>query len=225
MISSHCHSLQASTTYLHQVHEKSSKSSHLPIMEPTSVSVSPNRPACIRGSCSCGSCVYIGTMLPLSITFCHCIDCRKNSGAPFLSYGLFHNSALRWTGSHPGKAAPIKISPSHVKTSNEPIAVRGSCAECGSQLFMKYHCRPDGTSVVMGIVDEDSVSGILPAPKEHIFLSEKAQWFELAHDDGLQRHQSFNESFQNRFETWIRLGCPKRPDLATAGDAPVKARL
>jgi len=77
---------------------------------------------------------------------------------------------------------------------------------------MRYHCRPDGTSVVIGLVDEASVVGQLPKPKEHIFLQEKAKWFSVYEDDGLARHNGFNEPFQNRFKEWVLEGCPRRAD-------------
>ncbi len=64
----------------------------------------------------------------------------------------------------------------------------------------------------MGIVDEASVVGQLPKPKEHIFLQEKAKWFRVCEDDGLARHNGFNEPFQNRFKEWVLEGCPRRAD-------------
>lgn len=78
---------------------------------------------------------------------------------------------------------------------------------------MKYHCRPDGTSVVMGIVDDGSIVGKLPRPKEHIFLGEKAQWWNIPNEDSIARHASFNESFQDRMKEWIAKGRQRRSDL------------
>ena len=77
---------------------------------------------------------------------------------------------------------------------------------------MKYHCRPDGTSVAMGIVDDASVIGKLPLPKEHIFLQEKAAWWELPRDDGIARYAAFNETWKGRLEEWIEGGCPAIAD-------------
>ena len=85
---------------------------------------------------------------------------------------------------------PIRITPSHLRVENTPIAVRGSCNVCGSPLFMKYHCRPDATSVVMGIMDDATVVGSMPAPKEHIFWGEKAAWFKIGGNDGLAKHEA-----------------------------------
>lgn len=81
---------------------------------------------------------------------------------------------------------------------------------------MKYHCRPDGISVVMGIVDDSTVVGSIVKPKEHIFLGERAKWWNLADDDGLARHEGFNLPFQSRLQAWYAEGCPRRADIGNA---------
>jgi hypothetical protein len=63
----------------------------------------------------------------------------------------------------------------------------------------------------MGIVDDASVAGEMPQAKEHIFLKEKAAWWSVPGDDGLARHEAFNETFQNRLKDWVVKGCPLRP--------------
>lgn len=182
-------------------------------MEPTSEPVSPETPIALTGSCACGLVVYRSRTLPLSITLCHCVPCRKASGAPFLSFGLFHNTALDWGGSGSQSAPPIKITPSPVLLNGYSIAVRGTCGNCGSPLYMKYHCRPDATSVVMGIVNDEDTVGIIVKPKEHIFLHEKALWWSTTEDDGLARHGGFNEEFQRRLKEWVAAGAPQRADV------------
>ena len=160
--------------------------------------------------------MYQSSTLPISITICHCIECRKASGAPFLAFGLFHNTALDWSNpSLDSDPPPIKLTASPVSEQNVSMAVRGSCGNCSSPLFMKYHCRPDGTSVVMGIVDDSKVIGSIVKPKEHIFVGEKAKWWELT-DDGVARHVGFNQPFQARLKAWYAEGCPKRTDIAHA---------
>lgn len=180
-------------------------------MEPTADLPTPPPPVLLRGSCSCSLVSYTSSSLPISMTLCHCTTCRKLSGAPFLSFGLFHNNALIWSSSSSQAETDIKLSAS-------PIAIRGSCRRCGSPLFMKYHCRPDGTSVTMGIADEGTAVGAMVRPKEHIFLSEKAGWWEISESDGLERHEAFNEPFQRRLAEWEAQGKKKRNDV---GDVQV----
>ena len=76
---------------------------------------------------------------------------------------------------------------------------------------MKYHCRPDVTHVAMGTVDDGSVVGEIVKPCEHIFLKEKAVWWKFSDDDdGIARHDGFDETFQRRFEEWEAKGSPRR---------------
>ena len=182
-------------------------------MEPTENTIPPGKTPVLHGSCACGQCIVSACTLPISVTLCHCIACRKVSGAPFLCFGRFHNDALEWSSSPLGSDAPIKETPSRRLIQGCPIAIRGSCGKCGSPLFMKYHCRPDGTSIAMGIVDNPGVIGKMPQPTAHIFLKEKAEWWSLPDNDGLARYDSFDEAYEKRFEEWISKGCIRRSDV------------
>ena len=66
----------------------------------------------------------------------------------------------------------------------------------------------------MGLVDDASVVGELPRAKEHIFLKEKAEWWNVPENDGMARHEALDRPFQNRLDEWIAKGCPQRPDGA-----------
>ena len=190
-------------------------------MESTSEPTTPPPPSAFSGSCACGKDVYHSSTPPLSITFCHCIECRKASGAPFLAFGLFHNTALQWVSSSADRKPPIRITPSPDSKWGPSMAVRGACGECGSPLFMKYHCRPDGTGMVMGIVDNSGINGPIPPPKKHILLSDQASCWNLPQGDGLARHYEFNEPFQARLRAWCTAGCPERTDVVASTNADV----
>lgn len=160
--------------------------------------------------------MYQSSTLPISITLCHCTACRKASGAPFLSFGRFHKTALHWSTTSPDGKLPLKITPSPISEQGVSMAVRGSCGDCGSPLSMKYHCYPDDTYVAMGTVDESKVVGSIVKPTEHMFLREKARWWELANDDGLAKHEGFDQPFQDRLRAWYAEGCPRRADIGYA---------
>ena len=55
--------------------------------------------------------------------------------------------------------------------------------------------------------------GEFARPKEHIFLREKAGWWEVKQDDGLEHHEWFNESFQRRLKEWETRGRERRLDV------------
>ena len=78
---------------------------------------------------------------------------------------------------------------------------------------MKHHCRPDVTSVTMGSVDEASVTGSLPKPNEHIFLTEKASWWDLDSKDSLERYETFDPPFEKLLHAWQESGRPSRKDI------------
>lgn len=181
-------------------------------MDPTvSPLPSPPPPTALQGSCLCGRVSYSSSTLPLAVTICHCVPCRKASGNPFLAFGLFHNSALQW---HILQPSPDKGSEADIRVDAlSNIAVRGYCRNCGTPLFMKYHCRPDGTSVPMGLIDDEQVFGTIRAPKEHIFLAEKARWWQLSETDEAEKYDGFNIQFQKRLREWESRGRPLRKDV------------
>ena len=79
---------------------------------------------------------------------------------------------------------------------------------------MKYLCRPQYTSVAMGIVDEGSVKGgEVPKPSKHIFLGEKAGWWEVGEGDGAERYEVCDEPFLEVLSKWEKDGCPARDDV------------
>lgn len=105
-----------------------------------------------------------------------------------------------------------------MKLTHSATAVRGSCRDCGSPLFMKYHCRPDGTDVAMGIVDADdeggNVLGEVEVPKEHIFWEKRLKWLDAGWDrDGLERCEGFPEGFRARLKEWEGKGRVRRGDV------------
>lgn len=81
---------------------------------------------------------------------------------------------------------------------------------------MKYHCQPDITHVNMGSVDDGSVVGHIVRPKEHIFLRDKAVWWEVRQDDGLEHHEGYDEPFQRRLKEWEAGGRERRSDIGDA---------
>ncbi|GAW19477.1 hypothetical protein ANO14919_089640 [Xylariales sp. No.14919] len=192
-------------------------------MEPTPKPASRGvLPVVLRGSCLCGMVRLESKMIPGAITICHCRECRKASGNPFLTFGLFHNDYIQWSVASSagtkrllgdladGDGGGIKL------TYYSDIAVRGWCPRCGTPLFMKYHCRPDGTSIAMGLVDNEHIVGALPPVKEHIFLADKAEWWKVPPDDGIARHDGFNEAFTRRLREWSDRGRPQRLDIPPA---------
>lgn len=70
-----------------------------------------------RGGCLCGAVRYEVEGEPLRVGLCHCLDCRKESGAVFSCFAVFPATAFRSTG--------------EVRTHSG----RSFCPVCGSRLF------------------------------------------------------------------------------------------
>jgi hypothetical protein len=66
---------------------------------------------------------------------------------------------------------------------------------------MKYKFQPENVSITAGSIDESSVKGSLVKPCEHIFLAEKAEWFEVP-NDGASRYETFPGGFEEKLEGW-----------------------
>jgi hypothetical protein len=62
-------------------------------------------------------------------------------------------------------------------------AERAHCPECGSTVYMKYDHQPEYIGIAAGTIDEGSVKGVLPKADHHIFLDEKAGWYDLPGDE------------------------------------------
>lgn len=67
---------------------------------------------------------------------------------------------------------------------------------------MQYKFQQERISITAGSIDEESVKcGLGVKPSEHIFLREKAEWFEVP-DDGVPRYEGFPDEFQRKLDSW-----------------------
>ena len=142
-----------------------------------------------EGSCACGRIQYTCSQTPQSMTNCHCRTCRKLAGAPYLTWASVQTDSVEW------RAGPPDV------WKGSPIAERGHCSRCGSTMTMRYHHQPEELGIASGTIGKSAAP--LPRPKEHIFLQDKAVWFELP-DDGLQRFDEFDPPFQHELDEWKR---------------------
>jgi len=58
----------------------------------------------ICGGCLCGALRYAGIGERYNVTHCHCEDCRKSVGAPFMTWASFQRSNFQFT-----KGKPLEI--------------------------------------------------------------------------------------------------------------------
>ncbi len=122
------------------------------------------------GSCLCGA-VRIRTTGDLrGVVYCHCAQCRKQTGHFFAATNLAE-ADLEVTG----EDNVAWYESSHV-------ARRGFCRTCGSALFWKLK-GTDRIAVLAGLFD--APTGLKQAG--HIFVAEKGDYYEIT--DGLRQEQ------------------------------------
>jgi hypothetical protein len=121
-----------------------------------------------EGGCFCGAIRYRVAEPAWDISHCHCADCRRSSGAAFVSWASFRPEAFQFTQGEPG-------------AHRYEERVRTFCAACGTSLTFRQESL-DEIDVTLASLDDPSVL----VPEDHIWTEDQISWIKLA--DGLPRH-------------------------------------
>ena len=119
----------------------------------------------LEGRCHCGAISYRVEGEPVYHALCHCTDCRRQTGAPVVSWALFPDQALTIEG-----RASVYASSEHAR--------RHFCGTCGSSLFYTNPIVfPGLTDICSATLDNpDALSlGI------HVQTAERIGWMKDAH--------------------------------------------
>ncbi len=121
----------------------------------------------ITGGCHCGSIRYQAEGAAKTHALCHCVDCRRHSGAPMVGWTMYSQSAVKVT----------KGTPKIYKSS--PDGRRHFCPDCGTGLFYINEV------MLPGIVDIQSATyddpNAVPA-RAHIQIADRIGWMAHAHE-------------------------------------------
>ena len=132
-----------------------------------SASPIPGRPRVLAGQCLCGAVKYdVADEFRYTLN-CHCSDCRKATGSAFKPFAGIAREKLHLTGD------PANVLIFGEAAGNHDVR----CKQCGALL---YSVVGGGASVhvTLGtLVDAPSIR-----PTAHIFVSDKAPWFEITDD-------------------------------------------
>lgn len=123
----------------------------------------------ITGRCYCGATTISATQRPQSIAYCHCIDCRRVTGAPVAAFAAFDETAVTFS---PDQGREVVANPGVKRT---------FCPVCGSPLSGRYEYLPRQVYIPVGILDQ---AGDL-APELHAHESQRLTWLHI--DDHLER--------------------------------------
>ena len=100
------------------------------------------------GGCLCGAIRYQVTGEPVRTAICHCDDCRKATGAAFVTNVFVRTEDLKIV-----QGAPKQF---QHKTDSGNTMTKEFCGDCGSQLF-GYSSRGTGMKhVKVGTIDDAS---------------------------------------------------------------------
>ena len=119
----------------------------------------------LKGSCLCGGVKYEAQGPITAIARCHCVQCRKASGAEFATNGNVAKAGFRIIV---GTALLVEYESS-------PGNFRVFCGRCGSPLFKRKDSQSQTIRVRLGCLDTE----IDERPLAHVFVGEKPAWSEI----------------------------------------------
>jgi hypothetical protein len=121
------------------------------------------------GGCRCGAVRFRVAGNPIWVAHCHCKDCRRSTGAPFVTWSGFAPAAFRWEGVAPQDYA------------SSPGVVRSFCPRCGTPLAFSGARWPNEIHLLVGTFDDPASL----EPRGHVYVQDQMPWIKLA--DGLKR--------------------------------------
>lgn len=126
----------------------------------------------LQGGCYCGAVRYEAQGQPFNSTLCHCVDCRKASGAPAFAWFSVRTNALHWT----------RLAPRQFQSSEH--ATRSFCPDCGTTLTWQDARWPDEIDIATATLDDPEQA----PPGDHTYVRSRLDWMNL--HDGLPQFQT-----------------------------------
>lgn len=117
----------------------------------------------LTGGCLCGAVRYEARGAGYNVTHCHCGDCRRSSGAPFVTWVSFRAEEFRFTK---GEAREILWAG----------RVRRFCGACGTPLI--FLSSADAAEVDVTVCSLDEPARVTPV--DHTWMEDRLPWVHLA---------------------------------------------
>ena len=114
------------------------------------------------GGCLCGEIKYTSTSEPKLAMNCHCNDCRKASGGPYLANVFIKEEFFALEGK------PKKYI--HYSDRGSKMT-KFFCNNCGSQIYGTNSARPGSVTIRAGTINETDVI----KPSVNLFIKNKIQ--------------------------------------------------
>jgi hypothetical protein len=126
------------------------------------------RAPALNARCFCGAVKIAAAAEPFQVSWCHCKDCRRQTGAP----------AVVWAGFHSGDLA-VEGTPKRRRSSEHVF--RSFCAECGTPMTYEHDELPGEIYVHAGLFDEADRL----VPDRQAYVTSRLFWMHL--EDGLDK--------------------------------------
>lgn len=124
----------------------------------------------LQGGCLCGAVRYEADVEPGRTTHCHCVHCRRSSGAPLVTWTQVPTDRFRWVAGEPGRYA------------SRAGVERTFCRGCGTQLTFVDSEDDNILDITAGSLDDpDRLQ-----PEDHVWCDRRIRWMPDA--DGLPRY-------------------------------------
>jgi hypothetical protein len=121
------------------------------------------------GSCRCGAVRFEATAEPNHVSYCHCADCRKATGAPVSAFVGFEAGAVSLTGET-------------LKSFDNGPVTRSFCGICGSPIAYADERIGENIYFMLGAMDAPENY----KPTLHAYVREQLPYLHMP--DGLARH-------------------------------------
>ena len=97
-------------------------------------------PKLVTGACLCGAVRLEAVGPPRRVTHCHCVMCRRATGAVVGTFATWETSAVQFFGNL-------------TRYDSSVVGWRGFCSNCGSSICFGYKPRPERIYVSVGALD------------------------------------------------------------------------
>jgi hypothetical protein len=129
----------------------------------------------LHGRCFCGGVRVTATGQPFQVSWCHCRDCRRQTGAPAVVWAGFRVDEVAFDGE------PKR------RRSSEHV-VRSFCAECGTPMTYEHEELAAEIYIHAGLFDEADRL----VPDRHGYVTSKLFWIHL--EEGLTKFEATTRS-------------------------------
>jgi hypothetical protein len=116
----------------------------------------------IEGGCLCGGTRYRIEDRPRNVADCHCIDCRRSAGAPFVTWGTV-------------KRARTTVTHGDLRKVPHAGRIRSFAACCGTHLFFEDSPAAETVDVTIASFDDPAPF----APSMAIWTEDRLPWVVL----------------------------------------------